>query len=67
MHSRIFKALTDACDLVGGQVIDDDDALGLHLGDEAFFEPLLEDHSRHGARKELRGQDTIMLETGHEC
>ena len=50
-----FKTLPDARDFMGRQIVNDDDATLFHLGDEALFEPLLEDHSSHWARQKLRG------------
>ena len=52
LHSGVFEALADACDLVGRLVIDDDGAAGLHFRDQALFEPLAKDRQgrRCGAR-----------------
>lgn len=49
------------------QVIGHNDAARLHFGDQAFFEPLLEDFAGHRARDQLWRKDSIMLETGYEC
>ena len=66
MHPGGFKTLPDARDFVGRQIVNDDDATLFHLGDEALFEPLLEDHSGHRAGQKLRGQDAIMNKSGDE-
>ena len=65
-HPGIFEALADACDLVSGKIVDHHDAAGLHLWDQPFFEPLLEDFSGHRARDQHRGEDAVMLEACHE-
>lgn len=56
----------DAGDFVGRQIVDDDDAARQHLGDQTFFEPLLEDHAGHGTRQQLRGEDGVMGQAGQE-
>lgn len=66
VHSGIFKTLANAGDLVGRQVVDDDDAPGLHLRDKALFEPLPKDEPGHRAREQLRSQDTIVHKPSHK-
>jgi hypothetical protein len=66
MLARTAKALADAGDFVGWQIVDDDDAARLHLGDEAFLQPLLEDHAGHGTRQQLRGEYGVMGQAGQE-
>jgi len=66
LHSGTLEALADTGDFMGWQIVDDDDAARLHLGNEAFFEPLLEDHAGHGTRQQLRGEDGVMGQAGQE-
>lgn len=66
VHACIFQALTNAGYLVCRKIVDDDGAAGPHFGDQAFFEPLLEDRARHRARQQLRGEDAVMGQAGDE-
>jgi hypothetical protein len=50
-----LEALTDSGDFVRWQVIGHNDAAGSHFGDQAFFEPLLEDFAGHRAQPLNRG------------
>ena len=63
-HARVFKAFADTGNLVGGEIIDDNDASRLHFWDQAFVQPLTEDHAGHRAWQQLRGQDAIMRQPG---
>ena len=67
LHPCAFEALADARDFMSWQIVDDDDAARFHLRDEAFFQPLLEDHAGHGTRQQLRGEDGIVGQAGQEC
>ena len=58
--------LADAGDFMSWQIVDDDDATRLHLGDEAFLEPLLEDGAGHGTRQQLRCEDGVMGQASQE-
>lgn len=64
MHLSVFEALADACHLVGRQVVDDDDAARHHFGDQAFLQPLAEDHAVHRAWQKLWGEDAVMDQSG---
>lgn len=63
VHARVFKAFADTSDLVGGQVVDDDNASLPHFRDQAFLQPLAEDHAIHRAWQQLRGQDAVMRQS----
>ena len=60
VHPCAFEALADTGNLVSGQIIDNDNAARLHLGDQAFLQPLAEDHAVHRAWQQVRGEDAIM-------
>ena len=66
-HSCFLKAVADAGDLVGGQIVGDDDAAGRHFGDQAFGQPLAEDFAGHRRVDQHRREDAVMLQPGHEC
>ncbi len=65
-HSGIFEALTDTGDFMRREVVGHDDATWSHFGDQAFFEPLLEDFAGHRAQDQLRSQYAVVLKTGDE-
>src|SRR3546814_6388411 len=60
-HAGVLEAIADAGDLVGRQIVGDDDAAGRHFGDQAFDQPLAEDfagHRRiHPHRREDRSEE----------
>ena len=62
MHPCLFQALPDSRDLVGGQVVDDDDATRFHLRDQALFEPLAEDDAGHRTGQQLGSKYAVMGE-----
>lgn len=65
-HSGLLEALPDAGHLVRRQVVADDDAARLHLGNQVFDEPLSEDDAGHRSVDQHRREDAVVLEPGHE-
>ena len=49
-------------DLVGGEVVDDDDAGRLQLGDQRLFQPLPKQLAGHRTGQEHRRQDAAMTQ-----
>ena len=65
-HAGVLEAIADAGDLVGGQIVGDDNAAGRHFGDQAFDQPLTEDFAGHRRIHQHRREDAVVLEPSHE-
>lgn len=65
-HACVLEAITNAGDLVGRQIVGDDDAAGRHFGDQAFDQPLAEDFAGHRRIHQHWREDAVVLEPSHE-
>ena len=66
MRTRFFDGLSDACDLVGGQVVHDDDVAWFENGGEELLCPRPEGFTVHGAIKRQGCGEAVVAKGGEE-
>ena len=65
-HACVLEAVADAGDLVGWQIVRDDDAAGRHFRDQVFNQPLAEDFAGHRRVDQHRRENAVMLQSRYE-